>query len=478
MTPPLLAIAFVLLISGSAHAQTAPPAPDRQITQLSGDLYQVREGARSTVFLVTQDSIVLADPFSAPMARWLQAELTTRFPNRPVRYVLLTHHHADRAAGTTMFLKGSRVIAQDRFRDALADSRKQDAAAYRGVPMPSATFSDRETIESGGARIEMVAAGGFHAPDMAVIVFPAQRTVFAADPPPFRITPFFFGSLPPSRVVDWLEAVARIDFDTIVFGDGTTSTRDAIAPLAEYLSRMRGAVAAEFARGRSLTRLQDRLLLDAYKALPHYAGRRSQIESIYQSLRYRRVDVTLAGMANYVAENPPEYCATFDLCAAGGAVPAATIGATLSMGRRFGFQAEATISEQFWSSRSRPRFDEEVVLRPTRGAVFARYSPVRNWLSYALLIGASWTEGDVRGANRVHGGLAPAGGRHLVAEHDGRFGVTGGVELSQRIGAMRLVFPIRVTHTIGTLPAYWPDRLDVQAGAGLSIPFFRRVEQR
>ena len=477
-TRGLLAIAFAILVCGSTQAQTAPTAVDRQITLLSGSLYQVRDGAQSTVFLVTRDSIVLTDPLSMPTAKWLHAELAARFPNHPVRYVLLTHHHAERASGARVFLKGARVIAQDHFRDALAQARRRDTAAYRAIPMPSVTFSDRETIESGGARIEMIAAGKFHSPDMAVIVFPVQRTVFAADPPPFMTTPFQFGSLAPSHVVDWFEAVARIDFDTIVFGDGTMSTRRVIAPLAEYLSRMRGAVVAEYALGQSLTRLQDKLLLEAYTSLPHYAGRRGQIESIFQSLRYRRVDVTLAGIANYVAEDPPGYCATFDLCAAGGVVPAATVGTTVSLGRRFGFQAEATVSEQFWSARARPRFDEELALRPTRGAVFVRYSPVRNWLSYGLLIGASWTVGDVRGANRVHGGLAPVGGRHLVAANDGRLGVTAGLELSQRIGATRLVFPIRVTHTTGTLPAYWLDRLDVQAGAGLSIPLFRRVEKR
>ena len=39
----------------------------------------------------------------------------------------------------------------------------------------------------------------------------------------------------------------------------------AIAPLAEYLGRMHSAIVIEYGRGRSLERLQDTLLLDAYR---------------------------------------------------------------------------------------------------------------------------------------------------------------------------------------------------------------------
>lgn len=428
---------------------------------------------------MTSEGILLADPLSVATAQWLADEFAIRFPGLPVRYVVLTHHHADRVSGAGVFRKGAELVAHAEFRRALGDAHRAQPDAYRFVPAPTSTFTARRTIELGGRTVELVHAGPFHAPDTTVIAFPAERMVFAADPPPLGSAPFAFGSLKPAAVVAWLEAVARIDFDTILFGDGTTLTRDAIVPLAEYLGRLRAAVLIGYEQGRSLAKLQDSVLLDAYRTLPHYAARREHIAAMYRAVRFVQAEVAVAAMANYSPQNPPSYCASYELCAAGGVVPAATVWTTVAIARRVGVQGELTLSEQFWSARARPLYDEEVVLRPSRAAVFFRYSPLRaGGLSYALLAGVSSSMGDVRGMDRVQGQLVPVGGRHAIAARDVRGGFTAGVEISQRIGRLRIVLPLRVTHIRGELPSYWPSRFGLHAGAGISLPFFRRLEVR
>jgi hypothetical protein len=217
--------------------------------------------------------------------------------------------------------------------------------------------------------------------------------------------------------------------------------------------------------------------LDAYRSLPHYAARREQIAAVFRRVRYRRLDLTAAGLANYLSHDSRGYCADYETCSAGGVVGAVTLGVGVSIGRRFGVQAEVMLSDQFWSTRTLPQYDQEVVFRPSRGAVFFRYSPLRpGSFSYALLAGVSHTTGDVEGVDRVQGRLPPAGGRHEIVARDSRSGFTAGAELLPRIGRLRLVLPVRVTYFGDDRPAYWPSAFDVNVGAGISIPLRVRVE--
>src|SRR5688572_25678456 len=90
-------LVVLCIAAGSAIAsgQPAPMTAVPQIANVGGDLYRVQVGDQATVFLVTPQGIILADPLSYDVAAWLRKELESRFPGRPVRYVLHTHHHFD-----------------------------------------------------------------------------------------------------------------------------------------------------------------------------------------------------------------------------------------------------------------------------------------------------------------------------------------------------------------------------------------------
>ena len=438
----------------------------------------MRDGKRHTVFLVTSAGIVLVDPISMPTARWLAEQFAERFPGVGVRHVILTHHHADRASGATLF-PGSNVIAHDSFRDGLGQARHHRRDDYRSVPMPSATFSDRRTLDVGGERIELIHAGPFHSDDLIVVAFPSARTLFAAERPALGGVPFTFGPATAGPIVTWLQAVASAAYvDTIAFSDGTRFTRDAIAPLAQYLGALRTTVVSGYQRGRSLRKMQETLQLPAHQRLPHYTARREHIAAIHGGLHYRSVDLTLLGLANAMEEDAQDYCGSYDTCSSGGVLGAGGAALTFSLKRWFAVQGEVMLSDQFYGARARQAYAEELAYRPTRGALLLRLStPNPGGLSIALLGGVSRTFGDLDGMDRVPGLLPPAGGRHTISTGTTRDGVTAGIELSQRIGRARLVLPIRVTQISGSLPSHWPSRYDAQAGAGLSFPLWRSVEE-
>jgi hypothetical protein len=477
MTHFILSIGL-LAVGAPSEVSSQTPATrddDRAITLIAGDLYRLRDGTQHTVFLATRDGIVVVDPLGLPTAQWLNEQLAARFPGVPVRYVVVTHHHAERATGNGVFGRSAVIVGHAEFRSAADTARRSAPANYRFVGIPTQTVIGRRTIELGGNRIELVHTGPFHAPDMLAVRFANERTLFVTDPPPVATVPFDFGNLKTGEVVTWLEAVASTDVDRIVFNDGTTLPRDAIAPLAEYLSRMRVAVLNGYERGQSLSSLQDTVRLDAYRALPHHAGRAQQIAAIYRQVSFIRSELVITGLANYLPENPAAFCAGYDLCHAGGAVPAGSIALNVAVGRRFGIQGEVTISEQVWNTRARPLYDEETVLRPFKSALLFRFNLTRS-RSLTLLGGVTSHYGDVRGMDRVQGRFVPIGGRHAIRSNDSRRGLTAGIDLSPRVGALRVVIPVRVTQTTGELPDFWPSRIGVSVGAGFVVPIFRRLQ--
>jgi glyoxylase-like metal-dependent hydrolase (beta-lactamase superfamily II) len=517
MNAKMLPLAFVVVaactIADVARAQDAAPL-DAEIRQILGDLYEVRAGGQIAVFLVTPQGIILGDPLNRPTAVWLRGELSSRFPNRPVRYVVHSHHHFDRAEDGGVF-DTAQVVAHREFNSEVAAARSSlpafvavtdsnlngrfdpseiagssDAALilsrdrngdgivtatelYSQVRPARITYSKRLTIMLGGKSVELVHPGPAYARDMTVLYFPEQRVVFAADAPPVTTAPFSFGPFRPRDVYEWIHAIAPLDFDMLIFGNGETLARADLVGLAAYLDAMRSKVADASEQGTSLAEAQARVVLDQYRASPHYAGRSTQIAAVYRTVQLLKLEVSAVGVSNY--DRPDSsHCASYTLCAVGGAVPAATGAAAFLFGKGFGVAGELTLGQQSWNTRTRPLYQEEIALRQSRGSVLFRFAPPRSSrLSYAFLGGASTTVGDARGMTHLLGAFVPAGGRHNVHSNELRIGYTAGVDvlLDGRFG---LVVPVRATYT-PSLPQYWPSRVNIRAGIGMSLRLLRHV---
>ena len=510
-------VAWFVVASTSAvfaqNQQAPPQAPVREITQLRGDVYQAREGSQYTVFLVTPDGIILGDPLSARFAQWLKEQFASRFPGVPVRYVVYTHHHFDRAEGGAVFT-GAVMVAQAEYNHQLSNSRfnipsylgvqdrnenrqldpselegpnaplllskdrNHDGTVtpdelYRLVMSARQAYGDRRTITLGGKQVELVHAGSWHSPEMTVLFFPDERIAFAVDPPPVTAVPFSFGVARAGDIYDWLHAVARLDADTLVLGDGGTLAPAMLRGLTSYLDALRAGVAMRYERWQSLERIQASPVPEEYRGSPQYAGRAAQIASVYRTIRLRQFLVSGVGLANY-GRLESAYCRTYTFCSAGGVVPGGTAGAAFLFGRRIGVAGEVMLSQQFWSTRARPLYGEEIAVRQSRGSVLFRFSAAR-WL--ALLAGSSMTFIDARGVDLRQGVIAPVGGRHEIRAQASRAGFTTGIDLRVPFGSrVALVLPLRATY-IGPdpLPGYWPGHVDANGGVGLSVRLMRRV---
>ncbi len=108
----LLVLALLVPALGpSSVALSAQQAPG-EIVHITGDLYEGRGTNHNTVFLITPEGVIMADPIGVDFSRWLKVELAARF-GATVKYVLYTHHHPDHIAGGVVFADTATFVGHE-----------------------------------------------------------------------------------------------------------------------------------------------------------------------------------------------------------------------------------------------------------------------------------------------------------------------------------------------------------------------------
>src|SRR2546426_1479394 len=145
------------IFAGLTHSAWAQPWATYQQTQykgqeiakLTGDVYYARMDDYASVFMVTPEGIVLAEPIGTEMATWLKAELARRFAV-PVRFVIYSHSHWDHASGGDVYADTARFIGHE-------NMLKNVSMPPAGTPLPQ---NARGQDANGNGVIEQAEAQG------------------------------------------------------------------------------------------------------------------------------------------------------------------------------------------------------------------------------------------------------------------------------------------------------------------------------
>jgi glyoxylase-like metal-dependent hydrolase (beta-lactamase superfamily II) len=326
-----IVLTIALTIGGAPWIASAQgrggQARAREIVQIRGDLYYV-SGSANTVFLVTPDGIILADPVSTEQAAWLKPELDRRF-NKPVRYIIYSHHDFDHAEGAAAFGPGAEVIAHENAaknldgklhrlaggnidtnhngkldRDEASGGylsnfdrldRNHDGAITpeelnQEIRKPDITYTGHRTLTLGGKTVELIYPGRNHSDDMTVVYFPAERAVLAVDFIFPGTTPPVWGAYDWTPLREWIasiKTVEALDFDTLIAGHGARlGTRADVVANREFLEDLSAAVSKGIADGKSLDEIKRTVKLEKYAKWPNLgASLPNVIEQAYQNLR-------------------------------------------------------------------------------------------------------------------------------------------------------------------------------------------------
>ncbi len=216
-------------------------------------------------YVVTSDGVLVFDALGTPSLGWALLQDIRQRTDKPIRYNVLSHYHADHIYGLQAFRDHTDtvIIAQDRAREykeeneetaderseQRLDQRRQALAPWvnkdtRVVP-PDITFNDRMTLTLGGKTFRMIYAGPAHsASDMMMMVEP-DGVLFAGDIVQSGRIPFMNSDDVDTK--QWLKAlgeVEKLDPKFIIPGHGQPSTaaKQAIAFTRDYIEYVRAAM--------------------------------------------------------------------------------------------------------------------------------------------------------------------------------------------------------------------------------------------
>lgn len=171
--------------------QETPLGARARVWTLGGERLESSYGANCTA-VAGSDAVLLVDPLIAPAHARLVADAVRAWTDRPVRFVVLTHHHTDHALGAGWFAaRGATVVAHPACRLAMAAEHPGLVEARRKIPALADLFrdaapyvpsfdleADEWAADLGGVRVRVRHPGPGHTPgDLVVSVDEESFTV-------------------------------------------------------------------------------------------------------------------------------------------------------------------------------------------------------------------------------------------------------------------------------------------------------------
>ena len=239
-----------------------------------GDTGRGSEGRPNAGFVVTSAGVVVIDALATPRQAEQLIEVIRGVTRRPIKWLILTHHHPDHHFGASIFRRlGARVIAHPD-RRVLASEAGEDALiadwvrsvgldAMRGfefADIPDTPVKGTDTLRMGNQILVIKHPGAAHSAGDLLIWLPRERVLFAGDLlVEDGISMVVDGSS--QRLLEALDTIGRLQPRTIVPGHGAVSKRPVvlIESTRAYLTQLRGdmksAVEQGIPMGRALAKL-------------------------------------------------------------------------------------------------------------------------------------------------------------------------------------------------------------------------------
>jgi glyoxylase-like metal-dependent hydrolase (beta-lactamase superfamily II) len=230
------------------------------------------EGDPNVGAIEGDDFLVCFEALATPVAArdWL-ARLREH-TDKPIRYLVLSHYHAVRVLGASAF-GADVIVAHEKTRELVAERGEQDwesefgrmprlfkePESIPGLTRPTATFTDRFTIDLGGGRGDLVLqyCGRGHTEGDIVAWLPAQKILFAGDLVEAQAALYTGDAFHADWAAGTLDAIAALGAEALIGGRGAVArgadaVQAAVAQTRDFLTVMLREVGAVHERGGTL----------------------------------------------------------------------------------------------------------------------------------------------------------------------------------------------------------------------------------
>ena len=217
--------------------------------------------ATNAGFIVSDEGVMVIDSLMTPTLAGKLFAAVRNVTSAPIRFLINTHFHGDHVFGNQYFLPAP-IVAHANCRDELIEKFDGNMQRYRAraelipeldqikMTLPDVTFEDRMSIRLGSREIQLSFHGRAHSNSDILLYLPEEKLLFVGDLAVNRTLPAF----PDGHITKWLtvmEAVTKVDADTIVPGHGPVGDRSDFNDAVELLSLLDAEIRRGFDAGLS-----------------------------------------------------------------------------------------------------------------------------------------------------------------------------------------------------------------------------------
>jgi cyclase len=307
------AVAGGVLIVAALARQDAPPKADEKPPELKFD--EVKEiapgvffryssisatdkkvpfGGCNNIWVVFKDHVVVIDANFPKEAEDVLAAVK-KTTDKPVKYVLDTHHHGDHAYGNAVWAKAAAKVLGSKncarllktsgpmaWENAAKDRKDVAASELKQV---DEAFDEKLVLEDDTQRVELLYLGHAHTSGDAVAYLPKHKILCTGD----ACVNGAFNYMGHSNSASWiqcLEKMEKLDVKLVCPGHGAVATRELVGKQKRYFAEMREHVKKGIEAKKSLEDITASLELPWYK---EWTGKdakeiKDNVEHVYKEM--------------------------------------------------------------------------------------------------------------------------------------------------------------------------------------------------
>jgi glyoxylase-like metal-dependent hydrolase (beta-lactamase superfamily II) len=302
----LLAAPAVFLVAVLAKPDDKPPEMKfNDVKELAPGVYfryssisatdpKVPFGGSNHTWIIFKDHVVVIDANFPQGAEEVIAAIK-KTTDKPIKYVLDTHHHGDHAYGNAVWAKeGAKIIAHKTCARLLqlhgeegwkGAAKDRPDVAKSELKQVDTTFDDKLVLEDDTQRVEFIFLGHAHTAGDAVAYLPNQKILCTGD----ACVNGAFNFMGPSTSGSWikvLDHMKALDVKLVCPGHGPLAGRELFDKQQKYFVDMRKHVREGVDAGKQLDEITKTLDLPWYK---EWTGKdakeiKDNVEHVYKEM--------------------------------------------------------------------------------------------------------------------------------------------------------------------------------------------------
>lgn len=253
-----------------------PARPMIETTKVEGtdNVYIFRNGNHQAMFVVTSAGVIATDPvaYGRPQGGAAYVEEIRKVTDKPIKYLIYSHHHYDHIAGGQAFKDaGAKIIAHKRAKERLA--KLQDPA----TPLPDEVVDKKRVLRLGGTTLELTYHGPNHSDSTLAMRLPKERLLFVVDLLPVATFPGLgMIDFHPLEAQKSIAEILKLDWDRLIPGHpgpgGRLGTKKDVEDQLALQVEASEAVKVAAREGKCWFPAEKEMKLPKYENWPNYAN--------------------------------------------------------------------------------------------------------------------------------------------------------------------------------------------------------------